>query len=659
MAASRYASTPPLTTRMPGGIPYIVGNEAAERFSYYGMTALLQMFMTKYLMDSDGKLAVMSDNDATSVVHLFTAAAYFTPIVGAIISDVFLGKYRTIMTLSMFYCLGHLTLAIDSTRVGLTIGLTLIAMGAGGIKPCVSAHVGDQFGRLNQHLLEKVFNWFYLAINLGAFVSTLLTPWILKNYGPHPAFGLPGGLMLLATWVFWLGRWKFVHIPPRGWDAVRETFSGDGLRALFSLGFLYLFLVIYWALHDQTYSTWIVQAEYMNRRFLFIDWLSAQIGAVNPVLVLTLVPLFSMVVYPAVSRYWRLTPLRKISVGLFLMVISYVLPAWIETQITGGRIEQFKSDWPGRAKEFHKTGSVDPELSSARNLLDGKSDGTGWISEKLPTDSTAAANGGRQNPFPVEIAILLRERRAWDISEVRINPYADVSKHLQLSPAERRQPPEAIAAVQACWARQVEVLTGNSPIGPWTSQGRLELQPRNELQSLRFSTTRASYVLLRVHSNGGGPYAAMGEAEVLAAGEPPADAHPQATDVWPNVAATGHRPNIVWQLIAYVLLTASEVLVYVTGLEFSYTQAPQKMKSFIMSLYLLSISAGNLFTSAVNQAIQRDDGTTRLVGANYFLFFAGLMLLVSLAFVFVARYYRERTYIQGEPGAEPAGGKDA
>ena len=107
----------------------------------------------------------MDNNKATQWYHLFTSAVYFTPILGAVLCDVFLGKYRTILLLSIVYCLGHFALALNETKMGLIIGLSLISIGAGGIKPCVSAHVGDQFGKSNSHLLERVFSWFYLSIN--------------------------------------------------------------------------------------------------------------------------------------------------------------------------------------------------------------------------------------------------------------------------------------------------------------------------------------------------------------------------------------------------------------------------------------------------------------------------------------------------------------
>jgi POT family proton-dependent oligopeptide transporter len=164
-----------------------------------------------------------------------------------LISDGLLGKYRTIILLSLIYCLGHFALALDHTRLGLLLGLGLIALGSGGIKPCVSTHLGDQFGRTNAHLLPRAFGWFYFAVNMGAFISTLATPWLLQQVGAAWAFGVPGILMVVATALFWAGRRRFVHIPPGGWEFVRETFSRDGLLTLGRLFVLYLFVAVFWA----------------------------------------------------------------------------------------------------------------------------------------------------------------------------------------------------------------------------------------------------------------------------------------------------------------------------------------------------------------------------------------------------------------------------
>ena len=338
MADAPHLTAPVKTKEMPKGIPYIIGNEAAERYSFYGMKAILVIFMTKYLMDSDGARAPMTETEATTWFHLFNSAVYFTPLLGAIVADAFLGKYKTIVSLSIVYCLGHLALALDETRLGLAVGLTLIAIGAGGIKPCVSAHVGDQFGKTNGHLLTKIFGWFYFSINFGAFASQIMTPILLDLYGPHVAFGVPGGLMLLATIVFWMGRRVFIHIPAGGMAFLRETFSKEGLKIIGRLCIIYLFVAVFWALFDQSGSKWVLQADRMDRNWLGFEWLPSQINAINPIMIMVFIPIFTWLIYPGLNKVFPLTPLRKIGIGFFVAVPSFVIPAWIEMQINAGEL---------------------------------------------------------------------------------------------------------------------------------------------------------------------------------------------------------------------------------------------------------------------------------------------------------------------------------
>src|SRR4249919_2477944 len=115
---NKYRTLPQDTSGMPSGIPYIVGNELSERFSYYGMRAILVVFMTHHLKNAAGELAPMSPGAAKTVFHTFAMTAYFLPLVGAVLADAWLGKYRTIMALSWVYCLGHFALAIDETKLG-------------------------------------------------------------------------------------------------------------------------------------------------------------------------------------------------------------------------------------------------------------------------------------------------------------------------------------------------------------------------------------------------------------------------------------------------------------------------------------------------------------------------------------------------------------
>lgn len=344
----QYQSSPSATGGLPGGIPYIIGNEAAERFSFYGMKSILTIFMTDYLhwMGSvtAGPSAIpqaMSGAEATEHYHTFTAAAYFFPILGALLSDIFLGKYRTILYLSIVYCIGHAALALMggpgmSAGMWLFAGLLLISIGSGGIKPCVSAHVGDQFGKSNQHLLTKVYQWFYFSINFGSFLSTLLTPYMLQHYGPHWAFGIPGVLMAVATLLFWMGRHKFIHIPAGGMTFVKETFSWTGISAILKLMVIFSFVAVFWALFDQTGSSWVLQAKSLDRNWMGIEWLESQIQAINPILVLTLIPVFQFLIYPAVNQVFTLTPIRKISIGLFVMVGGFAIVSLLQEKIDSG-----------------------------------------------------------------------------------------------------------------------------------------------------------------------------------------------------------------------------------------------------------------------------------------------------------------------------------
>ncbi|RMH73865.1 MAG: MFS transporter [Gemmatimonadetes bacterium] len=327
--------------KYPPGIPYIIGNEFAERFSYYGMKTILVVFMTQYLMSNSGTLDPMSEADAKYWYHMFSMANYFFPIIGAIISDIFWGKYKTIINLSIVYCLGHLFLGLFETRFGLAMGLTLIAIGSGGIKPCVSAHVGDQFSEKNKSLLTKMFSNFYLAINIGAATSSLLTPVLLEIYGPHIAFGLPGVLMLIATIIFWMGRNKFVAMPPVGIEQYkRDLLSPQGKKALKNLSLIYLFVSIFWSLFDQTGSSWVLQAQHMDRwvnlGFVQFELLSSQIQAFNPVLIIILIPTFAYVVYPFANRFFDFTALRRMSVGFFVAAASFALCAVAQSLIDGG-----------------------------------------------------------------------------------------------------------------------------------------------------------------------------------------------------------------------------------------------------------------------------------------------------------------------------------
>jgi len=346
--------------RYPPQVKFIIGNEACERFSFYGMASILVLYMNEHLL--------YSERDAKAYYHYFFMVSYLTPLVGGWLADRFLGRYRTILWVSFAYVVGHAVLAGWETREGLLVGLALIAAGAGGIKPCVSAFVGEQF-RPEQHtLIERIYGWFYWIINLGSATAKLLIPLLLMTHGPRVAFALPGVLMAIALAVFWAGRRHYVRAPPSGPDphsllrvvhrAARRIGTGrpgqhwldlardhhpaeavEGAKAVFRIMGVFAAVTLFWALFDQKGSSWVFQARQMDLVFLGRQLSPAQLQAMNPFLVLTLIPIFTWGVFPFLERRGlALSPLRKMTAGMFVTVLSFVSAAVVQTLVDAGRI---------------------------------------------------------------------------------------------------------------------------------------------------------------------------------------------------------------------------------------------------------------------------------------------------------------------------------
>jgi POT family proton-dependent oligopeptide transporter len=469
----------PHEAKYPKSIPYIIGNEAAERFSFYGMRSILAAFLVAQFFNPTHNAALQTVAEARSneSTHFFETLAYTLPFVGGLVADWFTGKYKIILYISIVYCFGHLFLSLFDTNLnGFIFGLVLIAIGAGGIKSCVSANVGDQFDKSNEHLLSKVYGWFYFSINAGATISTVLIPWVYDNYGPKWAFGIPGILMALATVIFFSGRKMYVTVPPSGvnkenfvfisiyalsnmskkqkgqplLDVAKEKFNPEkveGVKAVYRVMAVFAFAPIFWAMWDQNLSEWVLQAEKLNRHInlYFIDFtvLQGQVQTVNAVFILLFIPIFTYGIYPFLDKIGiKTTPLRRIGAGLVLTVLSFVIIAILQARVDAG-------------------------------------------------------------------------------------------------------------------------------------------------------------------------------------------AHPT---VW-------------WQIFAYAVLTAAEVLVSITGLEYAYTQAPKFMKSTMTAIWLLTVAVGNLFVALLNHNIANGGFFSRFTGAGYYWLFVGIGTAFIVIYLFVSPRLKERNYI--------------
>jgi POT family proton-dependent oligopeptide transporter len=396
------------TARWPRQLPYIIASEACERFSFYGMRNILTPFlMTALLLSVPEQFRA---GEAKDIFHSFVIGVYFFPLLGGYLADKFLGKYRTILYLSILYCIGHAFLAVfETNKEGFYAGLFLIALGSGGIKPLVSAFMGDQFDQSNKHLARKAFDWFYFTINFGSFFASLLMPLVLKHYGAAWAFGLPGALMALATLFFWLGRARYVHVAPEpdnphsflqvvktallskqagqadkglylacagvalalfslsqtsnlgfvaafclalvcimGFGgagaalqldrarAAHPAAAVDGVRVVLRVLVLFALVTPFWSLFDQKASTWVLQANQMSRP----EWFEpAMMQALNPLLVMILIPFNNFVLYPLLEKSGlKITALRRMGAGIAFSGFAWIVAGSLQVWLDNGHI---------------------------------------------------------------------------------------------------------------------------------------------------------------------------------------------------------------------------------------------------------------------------------------------------------------------------------
>ena len=402
-AVSMPPALPDSYAKVPRQIRYIIGNEGCERFSFYGMRNILTMFLVSsllvYLPEADREHA------AKDVFHTFVIGVYFFPLLGGWVADRFFGKYQTIFWLSLVYCVGQACLAIFfANRLLFYIGLGLIALGSGGIKPCVAAFVGDQFDQRNKHRAKVVFDAFYWIINFGSLFASFLTPLFLRYLGPAVAFGIPGALMFISTVILWLGRKRYVMVAPAppdphsflrvSRDAILSGIPGktlamvgalaaivsflfipklgfviaaclalvaviafgglgiflqlgairgqhpdeaiDGVGAVLRVLVLFALVTPFWSLFDQKASTWVLQANAMSKPSWFQ---SSQMQALNPALVMVLIPFNNLVLFPALRRVgYEVTALRRMTAGIAFSGLSWIVVGGMQLVLDQGTV---------------------------------------------------------------------------------------------------------------------------------------------------------------------------------------------------------------------------------------------------------------------------------------------------------------------------------
>uniref|UniRef100_A0A4W6G6S2 Solute carrier family 15 member 1 n=1 Tax=Lates calcarifer TaxID=8187 RepID=A0A4W6G6S2_LATCA len=549
----------------PLSIFFIVVNEFCERFSYYGMRAVLVLYF-KYFLRWD-------DDLATSIYHTFVALCYLTPILGAIVADSWLGKFKTIIYLSIVYAVGQVAMAVsaihditDSDRDGTPdsmtfhivlsmVGLFLIALGTGGIKPCVAAFGGDQFGEHQDRQRRTFFSVFYLCINGGSLLSTIITPVLRAQecgiYSKQKcyslAFGVPAALMVVALVVFIIGSGMYYKAEPQGnimldvckcigvslaYTICINTFYITAyqqwlkklliaqIKMVLKVLFLYIPLPMFWTLFDQKGSRWTLQATTMDGNFGALVIQPDQMQTVNPILILTLVPIMDSLIYPLIKKCGlNFTPLKRMTVGMLLAAIAFVCAALVQIQIDV---------------------STKQLLHSSPYILSGQ----GFIYFKLTIKGKANSDSTTVYPFINNC----------NTKFTNLLPEVILFKSAACSQKHHRYP-----------------------------------DPNVYIHFLCFTE-----------------------------------------DIKPNSV------HMALQIPQYFFITAGEVMFSVTGLEFSYSQAPSNMKAVLQAGWLFTVAIGNFIVLIVAELAKIPKQW-----AEYVLF-ASLLVAVCVIFSIMAYFY---TYI--------------
>ena len=586
----------------PPGFWFIFWGELAERSSFYGMRAILLLYVSTQLG--------LGDRIAGFTMSQFIAASYFLPLVGGYIADNYFGKYWTIVGFSIPYILGHVILGVESVPF-MILALILLAMGSGVIKPNISTLMGltyEQKRPGQPQLLSDAFAIYYGAINLGSAASTFAMPWLRNHYGYAIAFLFPAILMAVAFALFASGKKYYAtEVIDRKASTPEERVQKRAvIGRIFGLFFVICF---FWSVFDQQASTWTFFARDLLALDLFgVDLAPDSIQAFNPVFVLSLLPI--------VTISWRLfakfgMPLRatdKMTVGFLCTALSMAIMA-VPAYLAHRTVERHAADG------YHFV-MFDDEGTDEVGKIAGS--GAGGVSQITTAGEVATIEIDDPSKvvyvsqLPLSPEGIYANYLAGGYSFIALSPAVFETLSVQrerLEKATERAIEGTIAAVES--TDELDALA--IPDGTKVAIAGAE---ENAASADLLSDVLARYPGA-VAPKIGGPELL----EALEARYPEAIALP--------------KPTVLWQIFAYVIVTIAELCISVVGLELAFTAAPKSMKGFITGCFLLTVFCGNQINSVLVLFYPK------IPAWIFFALMSLMMVPVTFAFLFIARRFNQ------------------
>ncbi len=309
------AATPPVGRDFlghPRGLAVLFASEAWERFSYFGNAALVVLYMTKYLFDP-GRVEVVLGLGAvkaaleflfgrlepqplaSQLFGFYTGLAYFTPILGGLVADRWLGQHRTVVIGGVFMAIGHFMMAFEGLFL---LALLMLIVGIGAFKPNISTQVGALYAPGDDRR-DRAYSIFYLGINVGAFLAPLVCGTLAVQYGWHYGFGAAGVGMLVSLVIYLYGR-RTLPADARSRDSAlaRENKPLDAgeRRAVLALIGTCVLVTLFWAAFDQQGNTILLWAEDFTDRSVDLGFWRGELPspwflALNPFMIFVFTPL--------------------------------------------------------------------------------------------------------------------------------------------------------------------------------------------------------------------------------------------------------------------------------------------------------------------------------------------------------------------------------
>jgi POT family proton-dependent oligopeptide transporter len=334
----------------PRGLSTLFFTEMWERFSYYGMRAFLILYMVAPV--AAGGLA-FSDAKAASIYGTYTGSAWAAAILGGLVADRLLGQYRTVLVGGIIIAAGHFTLAFKAISA-FYLGLGLIALGTGFLKPNVSTLVGSLYPKGDTRR-DAGFSIFYMGINLGAFIGPLIAGYLAQEVNWHVGFACAGVGMTFGVIQYVLGRGRLQaginrlgqkpDVPTEDTAAAHRTaetsrgFSTDEWKRISAIVIFFLAAVLFWGAYEQAGSTLNLFADRYTRLEIFgFAFPSSWFQSVQPVFVIILSPIFGWL-WMRLGRREPSVP-AKFAIGLLFMGLAFavLIPAGAMASGAGIRV---------------------------------------------------------------------------------------------------------------------------------------------------------------------------------------------------------------------------------------------------------------------------------------------------------------------------------